>query len=120
MWYFVYFIIVHFLVVLLEHLQYADFWLHECVTQAVALCCWVPLKFLLQADFTLCYFPWTGAVLHNVRIPSYLRVSSRYLCSYEAMLLCFTTPSQHTQCGPKFPGLNFLPLSYQRHLPDRN
>ena len=23
----------------------------------------------------------------------------------------------YTQCGPKVPGLNFLPLSYQSHLP---
>ena len=25
----------------------------------------------------------------------------------------------YTQCGPKFHGLNFLPLFYQRHLPGR-
>jgi len=31
-------------------------------------------------------------VLHDVRIPSYLLLTSRYLCSYEAMLLCFTIP----------------------------
>jgi hypothetical protein len=27
------------------------------------------------------------------------------------------TLKQLTQYGPKVPGLNFLPLSYQRHLP---
>jgi hypothetical protein len=30
-------------------------------------------------------------------------------------------PEDHnTQCGPKVPGLNFLLLSYQRHLPGRD
>jgi demethoxyubiquinone hydroxylase (CLK1/Coq7/Cat5 family) len=26
----------------------------------------------------------------------------------------------YTQYRPKVPGLNFLPLTYQRHLPDRD
>ena len=25
----------------------------------------------------------------------------------------------YTQCGPEVPGLNFLPLSYRRHIPGR-
>jgi len=32
----------------------------------------------------------------------------------------FFCTAKYTQCGPKVPGLNFLPLSYQRHLPGRD
>jgi len=40
--------------------------------------------------------------------------------SAQGTITCLNGPYTRTQCGPKVPGLNFLPLSYQRHLPGRD
>ena len=76
--------------------QYADFWLHECVTQAVAFVFLCTTEILASDRLYSVLFPeeWCSVAWRSYAGLSSL--TSRYLCSHEAMLLCFTIPSELT------------------------
>jgi hypothetical protein len=114
MWYFVCLINVQFLVVLLEYLKVRRLlatWICDaCRSISVFVyhrnsCCRQTLLCVISRGLVQCYITFV--------VRAIFRLSSRYLCSYETMLLCFTIPSELTYACEIFASV--YPLLF--HLP---